>query len=126
MSERQTHTIDATAKVLGRLAAQIAVLLRGKHKPNFVPYKDMGDFVIVENVNKLKFTGKKIEQKKYYRHSGYWGGLKEIPLKKLFAERPAEVLRRAVYRMLSKNKLRVKMIKRLRIERSETPSPMHR
>jgi len=126
MSERQTHTIDATDKVLGRLAAQIAVLLRGKHKPNFVPYKDMGDFVIVENVNKLKFTGKKIEQKKYYRHSGYWGGLKEIPLKKLFAERPAEVLRRAVYRMLPKNKLRVKMIKRLRIERSETPSPMHR
>ena len=116
MSERQTHTIDATDKVLGRLAAQIAVLLRGKHKPNFVPYKDMGDFVIVENVNKLKFTGKKIEQKKYYRHSGYWGGLKEIPLKKLFAERPAEVLRRAVYRMLPKNKLRVKMIKRLRVK----------
>ncbi|NCO80180.1 50S ribosomal protein L13 [bacterium] len=114
--KRETHTIDATDKVLGRLAAQIAVLLRGKHRPNFVPYKDMGDFVIVENVNKLKFTGKKIEQKKYYRHSGYWGGLKEIPLKKLFAERPDEVLRKAVYRMLPKNKLRAKMIKRLKIK----------
>ena len=114
--KREIHTIDATDKVLGRLAAQIAVLLRGKHRPNFVPYKDMGDFVIVENVNKLKFTGKKIEQKKYYRHSGYWGGLKEIPLKKLFAERPDEVLRKAVYRMLPKNKLRAKMIKRLKIK----------
>jgi len=114
--KRETHTIDATDKVLGRLAAQIAVLLRGKHRPNFVPYKDMGDFVIVENVNKLKFTRKKIEQKKYYRHSGYWGGLKEIPLKKLFAERPDEVLRKAVYRMLPKNKLRAKMIKRLKIK----------
>jgi large subunit ribosomal protein L13 len=114
--KRETHTIDATGKVLGRLATEIAVLLRGKHKPDFVPYKDMGDFVIVENLNKLKFTGKKFEQKKYYRHSGYLGGLKEIPLKKLFAERPTEVLRKAVYRMLPKNKLRVKMIKRLKIK----------
>ena len=114
--KRETHTIDATDKVLGRLAAQIAILLRGKHKPDFVPYKDMGDFVNVKNVNKLKFTGKKIEQKKYYRHSRYWGGLKEISLKKLFAERPAEVLKKAVYRMLPKNKLRAKMIKRLKIK----------
>jgi len=114
--KRETHTIDATDKVLGRLAAQIAILLRGKHKPDFVPYKDMGDFVNVKNVNKLKFTGKKIEQKKYYRHSRYWGGLKEISLKKLFAESPAEVLKKAVYRMLPKNKLRAKMIKRLKIK----------
>jgi large subunit ribosomal protein L13 len=114
--ERKTHIIDATGKVLGRLASEIAILLRGKHKPDFVPYKDMGDFVIVENINRLKFTGKKIEQKKYYRHSGYLGGLKEIPLKKLFTERPDEVLRKAVYRMLPKNKLREKMIKRLKIK----------
>jgi len=118
--ERKTHTIDATGKVLGRLASEIAILLRGKHKPNFVPYKDMGDFVNVKNVNKLKFTGKKIEQKKYYRHSRYWGGLKEISLKNFFAEGyprgPAEVLKKAVYRMLPKNKLRAKMIKRLKIK----------
>jgi len=114
--EKKTHTIDATNRVLGRLASEIAVLLRGKGKPDFVPYKDMGDSVIVKNVNKLKFSGKKIEQKKYYRHSGYLGGLKEIPLKKMFAERPAEMFKKAVYRMLPKNKLRAKQIKRLKIE----------
>ena len=114
--ERKTHTIDATGKVLGRLAAQIAVLLRGKHRPDFVPYKDRGDFVIVKNVNRLRVTGKKIEQKKYYRHSGYPGGLKEIPFKKLFAEKPAEVFKRVVYGMLPKNKLRAKTIKRLKFE----------
>ena len=114
--KRKTHTIDATGGILGRLASQIATLLRGKNKPDFQPYKDMGDFVIVKNVNKLRVTGKKIEDKKYYRHSGYLGGLKEIPLKKLFAERPAEVLKEAVYGMLPRNKLRAKQIKRLKIE----------
>jgi len=114
--ERQTHTIDATGKVLGRLASEIVILLRGKQKPDFFPYKDMGDFVIVKNVGKLKITGKKLEKKKYYRHSEYIGGLKTIPLKKEFAERPAEVLRRAVLGMLPKNKLRSRMIKRLKIE----------
>jgi len=112
--ERKIHTIDATEKVLGRLATQIAILLRGKHKPHFVPYKDMGDFVIVKNVEKLKITGKKKEQKKYFRHSEYLGGVKEIPLKKLFQEKPAEVLKKAVFGMLPKNKLRARMIKRLR------------
>jgi len=114
--ERKTHTIDATNKVLGRLSAQIAILLQGKHKPNFLPYKDMGDFVIVKNIEKLKITGKKMEQKKYYRHSGYPGGLKEIPLKKLFREKPSKVLIRAIWGMLPKNRLRAKMIKRLKIE----------
>jgi len=114
--KRKTHTIDATGKVLGRLAAQIAILLRGKHKPDFVPYKDMGDFVVVKDVGKLKITGKKMEQKKYFRHTGYLGGVKEISLKQLFKENPAEVLRKAVFGMLPKNKLRAKMIKRLKIE----------
>ena len=114
--ERKTHTIDAANKVLGRLASQIAVLLRGKHKPDFVPYKDMGDFVVVKNVGKLKITGKKIEQKKYFRHTGYLGGVKEVSLKTLFKENPAEVLRKAVFGMLPKNKLRARMIKRLKIE----------
>ena len=114
--ERQTHTIDARDKVLGRLASQIAVLLRGKQKPDFFPYKDMGDFVVVKNVGKMIITGRKMDQKKYYRYSGYMGGLKETPLKKLFKENPGEVLKKAVYGMLPKNKLREKQIKRLKFE----------
>ena len=114
--ERKTHTIDATNKVLGRLASEIAILLRGKHKPDFLPYKDMGDFVIVKNVEKLKITGKKVEQKKYFHHREYLGGVKEIPLKKLFKENPAEVLRKAVLGMLPKTKLRARQIKRLKIK----------
>lgn len=112
--QRNTHTIDATGKVLGRLATEIAVLLRGKNKPDFAPYKDIGDYVVVNNVEKLKFTGKKIEQKKYYHHSGYLGSLKETPMEKLFKENPSEILKRAVFGMLPKNKLRAKMIKRLK------------
>ena len=114
--KRKTHTIDATDKVLGRLATEIAVLLRGKHKPDFVPYRDMGDFVIVKNVSKLKITGKKMEQKKYFRHSGYLGGQKETPFKKIFKTNPAEVLRKAVFGMLPKNRLRAEQIKRLKFE----------
>ena len=112
--QRQTHTIDATGKVLGRLATEIAILLRGKHKPDFVPYRDMGDFVLIKNVDKMKFSGKKMEQKIYYRHSGYLGKMKEIPLKKIFEVRPDEVLKKAVFGMLPKNKLRAKQIKRLK------------
>ncbi|MBD3207885.1 MAG: 50S ribosomal protein L13 [Candidatus Nealsonbacteria bacterium] len=112
--QRETHHIDATDKSLGRLASRIAVLLRGKHKPEFIPRKDMGDVVVVDNVDKMKITGKKLEQKKYYRHSGYPGGIKETPLKDLFAENPGEVLKRAVYGMLPKNRLRSKQIKRLK------------
>lgn len=114
--ERKTHIIDATDKILGRLATEIVVLLRGKHRPDFAPHKDMGDVVVIKNIKKLKITGKKIEQKKYFRHSEYLGGEKEIPLKKLFQERPAEVLKKAVFGMLPRNKLRAKMIKRLKIE----------
>ena len=114
--ERKTHTIDATGKILGRLAAEIAVLLRGKYKPSFFPYKDMGDFVIVKNVQNLRITGRKLEQKKYFRHSGYLGGVRETPLKILFKTKPQEVLKRAVLGMLPKNKLRAKQIKRLKIE----------
>ena len=113
--QRETHIIDATGKVLGRLACEIAILLRGKHKPDFAPYKDVGDFVVVKNVGNLKITGKKMEQKKYFRHSGYLGGAKFIPLKKLFKAKPGQVLKKAVYGMLPKNKLRAKMIKRLKI-----------
>ena len=115
--QRKTHTIDATNRVLGRLATGISILLRGKQKPDFVPYKDMGDIVIVKNVSRMKITGRKMEQKKYYRYSGYPGGLKEIPLKRLFKEKPGEVLKKAVYGMLPKNKLRPKQIKRLKFQK---------
>lgn len=115
-AKRETHTIDATNKVLGRLATEIAILLRGKHKKDFVPYKDLGDFVIIKNVNKIKLTGKKIEKKIYYRHTGYPGGLKETSLKKIWNQNPSWVLSKAVFGMLSRNKLRAKQIKRLKIE----------
>jgi large subunit ribosomal protein L13 len=114
--ERKKHTIDATGKVLGRLAAEVAVLLRGKHKPNFVHHQDLGDFVVVKNIEKIKFTGKKFKNKKYYHHSGYLGGLKEISLEKLFKKNPGRVLRMAVWGMLPKNKMRAKIIKRLKVE----------
>lgn len=112
----KTHTIDATGKSLGRLASQISILLRGKHKTGFVPYKEMGDFVVVKNIKNIKLTGSKLKKKKYYRHSGYLGGLKEIPLGKVFKNNPGEVLRKAVLGMLPKNKLRAKQIKKLKIE----------
>jgi len=117
--ERKTHTIDATGRVLGRLAVEISVLLRGKHKPDFVPYGDMGDLVVVKNINKIKITGKKTESKIYFHHSGYLGGLKKIPLKKLFNKDPVKILEKAVFGMLPKNKLRAKQIKRLKIEQSD-------
>lgn len=113
---RETHTIDAAGKVLGRLATEVAVLLRGKHKTDFAPHKDIGDFVIIKNVKNLKITGKKMEQKKYFRHSGFLGSARFVPLKELFKENPTEVLRKAVYGMLPKNKLRARMIKRLKVE----------
>ena len=114
--KRETHTIDATNKVLGRLAVEIAVLLRGKHKSDFMPNKDTGDFIVVKNIDKIKFTGKKIDQKIYYHHTGYMGGLKETPLKTLFKNNPDKVLKKAVFGMLPKNKLRSIQIKRLKIE----------
>ena len=115
--DKKTHTIDATNKILGRLAVEIAALLRGKHKTDFVPYKDMGDFVNVKNIDKMKVTGKKIEQKVYYRHSGYLGGLKETPLKKLIENKEMDrVLKMAVFGMLPGTKLRPNQLKRLKIQ----------
>ncbi len=113
---RKTHKIDASGKVLGRLAVEIAVLLRGKNKPDFAPHRDSGDIVLVKNVAKMKLTGRKIKQKKYYRHSGYPGGLKEVSLEKMMADSPGQVLKKAVFGMLPKNKLRHQAIKRLKIE----------
>jgi len=111
--QRQLYKLDATGQSVGRLATQIAIILRGKNKPEFEPHLDRGDIVEVSNINKLKFTGKKIEQKKYYHYSGYQGGLKETKIKELFKKNPGEILKRAVRGMLPANKLRRNMIKRL-------------
>ncbi len=114
--ERKTHIIDATNKILGRLACQIAIFLQGKQKPDFNPSKDMGDFVVVKNVEKIKFSGKKFKKKKYYFHSGYLGGLKELRLEEVFKKDPKKVLKMAVAGMLPKNRLRKRMLKRLKFE----------
>jgi len=114
--KRKTHTIDASNKVLGRLATQISLLLQGKDEPDFEPHKDMGGNVVVKNADKIKVTGNKFKQKKYYHHSGYMGGLTETPFKRVFERNPSDVLRRAVSGMLPKNKLRAKRIKRLKFE----------
>lgn len=112
--KRQTKKIDATDRPLGRLATEVAIILRGKHKSDFQPHVDSGDFVEVENCSKIKFSGKKINQKQYIWHSNYPGGLKTKSLKEVFEADPGEVLRRAVLGMLPKNKLRDGMIKRLK------------
>jgi len=100
------YTIDAANKSLGRLAVEVAVLLRGKNKPDYVPYKDMGDAVVVKNVDKMKFTGNKLENKNYFHYTGYLGNLKKKTLKEFLIKRgPKEVLRNAIMGMLQKNKL---------------------
>lgn len=115
---REIHTIDATDKVLGRLATQVAVLLKGKNKVGFAPYKDMGDIVMIKNVDKMKFTGKKFDNKIYYHHSLYLGGLKKATMREISDKKGhSEILRKAVMGMLSKNKLRALQIKRLKFER---------
>ncbi len=114
--ERKTQQIDASGQSVGRLATKIALILRGKHKPNFTPQVDMGDFVVVSNIDKLKFTGKKLEQRIIYRHSHYPGGIKRIPVKKVFKENPGKILTKAIYNMLPKNKLRNDMLKRVIIK----------
>src|SRR5574340_1475424 len=113
--KRQWFEIDASKKSMGRVASEIANLLRGKHKRAFTPHMDMGDFVVAVNADNLKFTGRKVEQKKYYRHSGYLGGLKSTTLKVELSRKPEDVLRRAVYNMLDDVKFRKTMISRLKL-----------
>lgn len=112
---REWHVVDAHDQVLGRLAAQIAHRLRGKHKPEFAPHMDNGDFIVVINCEKIRVTGNKAADKVYYRHSGYVGGLKEITFEKLLAQKPHLVLMHAVKGMLPKNRLGRAMLKKLRI-----------
>lgn len=111
--ERKLHKIDAENKAIGRLATQIALILRGKNKVEYLPHIDMGDLAQIINIDKVKFSGKKIEQKKYYKYSGYPGGLKT---KKIADLKPADILKRAVRDMLPPTKHRVNMLKRLIIK----------
>jgi large subunit ribosomal protein L13 len=109
------HVIDAQGKTLGRLSSEIAVLLQGKHKPNYVPYLNTGDFVVVINAEKFHVTGKKLDQKIYYRHSGYHGGLKEQTLSVLLQKAPTRAIKKAVKGMLPKNTLGRHMLSRLKL-----------
>ncbi|MEU6425707.1 50S ribosomal protein L13 [Microbispora sp. NPDC046973] len=113
--ERQWYVIDATDVVLGRLASQVATLLRGKHKPIFAPHVDTGDFVIVINADKIALSGNKLEQKKAYRHSGYPGGLRSVSYGELMEKRPDRAVEKAVRGMLPKNALGRKMAKKLKV-----------
>ena len=113
--ERQWYVVDAEAKTLGRLATQIADVLRGKGKPAYTPHVDTGDFVIVVNAEKVHVTGQKLDQKIYYRHSGYPGGLRERTLRQQLERRPEEVLRKAVRGMLPKNRLAAAQLRKLKI-----------
>ncbi len=113
--ERKWLIVDATNQVVGRLSTKIASVLRGKHKPIYTPHVDTGDFVVVINAEKLVFTGKKLDDKVYYHHTGYMGGIKEINAKKLLEKNPEEIIRKAVKGMLPKNKLGRQMLSKLKI-----------
>ena len=113
--KREWFVVDATGQTLGRLASTIAPILRGKHKPTYTPHLDCGDFVIVLNADKVQVTGRKMDQKFYYRHSGYPGGIKQISLRDQLNRHPERVIQAAVKGMLPKNKLGRQMIKKLKI-----------
>ena len=112
---REWYLVDAEGKTLGRLATQIADTLRGKRKPQYTPHVDTGDFVIVVNAEKIQVTGNKLDQKRYYRHSGYPGGIRSRTLREQLERRPTEVLRVAVKGMLPKNRLARQQITKLKI-----------
>lgn len=113
--EKKWFVVDAENKVLGRLATEVATILMGKHKPTYTPSIDTGDFIVIVNAEKFAVTGNKMEAKKYYRHSGYLGGIKERSLKEQLEKAPEEVIRMAVRRMLPKTKMGRAMIKKLKI-----------
>lgn len=128
---REWFVVDATGKTLGRLASELARRLRGKHKPEYTPHVDTGDYVVVVNAAKIRVTGNKLTDKKYYRHSGYPGGIKEISLDKLLATHPERALESAVKGMLPKNPLGRAMFKKLRVyggaehgHQAQQPTPL--
>jgi large subunit ribosomal protein L13 len=113
--QRQWHVIDSTDGVLGRLASQVATLLRGKHKPIYAPHLDTGDFVIIINADKVALSGKKLEQKKAYRHSGYPGGLRSVGYGELMKKNPERAVEKAIKGMLPKNSLGRKMASKVKV-----------
>jgi len=115
--EKKWWLVNAEGRILGRLATQVAVLLRGKNKPQFASFVDTGDFVVVVNAEKINVTGKKLDQKKYYSHSQYPGGLRTETLKELLEKKPEEVIRKAVWGMIPKNKLGRAVYKKLKVYR---------
>jgi len=113
--ERRWYVVDAKDQVLGRLASSIATILRGKHKPTFSPHLDVGDFVIVVNAKDIRLTGKKASQKTYFRHSGYMGGDRQIPFRRMRERHPDRIIRLAVKGMLPKNTLGRAMLRKLKV-----------
>ena len=130
--DHKWYVVDAQNRILGRLASQIANRLRGKHKPEYSPHMDNGDFVIVVNCDKIRVTGNKMLEKKYYRHSGWVGGLRETPLADMLARHPTRVITHAVKGMLPRNKLGRAMLKKLKVypgpehpHRAQKPQPLN-
>ncbi len=113
--DKKWYLIDARGKPVGRLASKVVSILRGKGKPQFTPHSDIGDFVVIVNADKTTFTGKKLEHKTYYRHSHYPGGLKSVTAGKLVEKKPEEIIRKAVWGMLPKNRWQKKLIQRIKI-----------
>jgi len=121
LAQRQWYVVDAGGKVLGRLATEVARVLRGKHKPSFTPHVDGGDFIIVVNAKQVSLTGKKLEQKTYYRHSGYPGGIRATTAAKMLETKPDAVIHAAVKGMLPKNRLGRELLRKLKVY----PGPEH-
>ena len=113
--EHQWHVVDATDKVLGRLASQIAQVLKGKHRPTYAPHMDMGDHVVVVNVEKIRVTGSKADKKVYHRHTGYPGGLRTTSFERMMEDHPDRILKKAVWGMLPNNRLGRQLLKKLRV-----------
>jgi large subunit ribosomal protein L13 len=129
--QREWFVVDASGKMLGRLATEVARILRGKHKPIYSPMIDVGDYVIVVNAEKVRVTGRKLTQKFYYRHSGYPGGFKQISLRDMLARHPTRVIEYAVWGMLPKNALGRRMFKKLKVyagpdhpHQAQNPKPL--
>jgi len=118
--EQKWWLINAEGRVLGRMATEVADLIRGKRKPQFTSHLDTGDFVVIVNAEKIKVSGRKLEQKKYYSHSGYPGGIKEETLKDLLERKPEEVVKKAVWGMIPKGKLGRALYKKLKVYRGPT------
>ncbi|MGC9109054.1 MAG: 50S ribosomal protein L13 [Caldimicrobium sp.] len=129
--ERKWYLIDAKNQILGRLASKIAYLLQGKHRPDYTPHVDQADFLVIINADKIRLTGKKLDQKLYWRHSGYMGGLKLETARQLLERKPERLIYLAVKRMLPRNRLRNKLLKKLKIyagpehpHQAQNPQPL--